>query len=87
MKVAESANGKFIYYTGFCTHCIVIINITGLARAMKIQITVSYKDLNPQTGAPFRFIKAHQCGYRDFKFLPASGKIRTQYLLARNPSS
>ena len=67
MKIAESANGKFTYYTGFC-HCIVIINITGLARAVKIQITVSYKDLNPQTGAPFRFIKAHQCGYRDLNF-------------------
>ena len=67
MKIAESANGKFTYYTGFCTHCIVIINITGLAIAMKIQITVSYKDLNPQTGAPFRFIEAHQCGYRDLK--------------------
>ena len=67
MKIAESANGKFIYYTGLCTHYIVIMNITGLARAM-IQVTVRYKDLNPQTGAPFRFIKAHQCGYRDFKF-------------------
>jgi hypothetical protein len=41
-----------------------------------VQVSVSYKDLNPQTGAPSRLIKAHQKFRNNYLFYPLQATLK-----------